>query len=142
MPPVVARRQPVGLAARAGTGERAALPALLTAAALGGGNLVGVNRELDPLWGAGLRFALAAALLGAVMVGLRLSLPRGRALAGAVPYGVLNSPPAAACSTSHWPTCTPGSGPSCSRWYRRSPCNPAGAHPPWARAGAVRGSGG
>jgi drug/metabolite transporter (DMT)-like permease len=77
----------------AGTGERAALLALLAAAALAGGNGVGIrfsNRELYPLWGAGLRFALAAALLGAVMVGWRLPLPRGRALVGAVLYGVLN----------------------------------------------------
>ena len=48
------------------------------------------NRELDPLWGAGLRFGLAAVLLGAIMVVLRLGIPRGRSLAGAVLYGVFN----------------------------------------------------
>jgi hypothetical protein len=40
------------------------------------------NRELAPLWGASLRFALAAALLLAVMVLLGLAFPRGRALVG------------------------------------------------------------
>ena len=43
-----------------------------------------------PRWGAGLRFSLAAALLGAVMVVLKLRPPRGRALTGAVLYGLLN----------------------------------------------------
>src|SRR5215207_676525 len=56
---------------------------------LAGGNAVAIrfsNRELDPLWGAGLRFALAAALLVALMAILRLAPPRGRALRGAVLY--------------------------------------------------------
>jgi hypothetical protein len=56
-------------------GERVALTAFVTYAVLAGGNAVGVrfsNRELAPLWGAGLRFALAAALLVAVMVVFRL----------------------------------------------------------------------
>ena len=59
---------------------------------LAGGNAVGVrfsNRELDPLWGAGLRFSLAALLLGCVMAAMRLGLPRGRALAGAIVFGAL-----------------------------------------------------
>jgi drug/metabolite transporter (DMT)-like permease len=47
------------------------------------------NRELDPLWGAGLRFGLSAALLMAVMAVLRLEPPRGRALLGTVLYGLL-----------------------------------------------------
>ena len=73
--------------------DPAAIAALLVGAVLAGGNAVGVrfsNRELDPLWGAGLRFTLAAALLGALMLALRLELPRGRALAGAVAFGALN----------------------------------------------------
>jgi drug/metabolite transporter (DMT)-like permease len=72
--------------------ERVALAAFLAEAVLAGGNAVGVrysNRELDPLWGAGLRFSLAALLLGAVMAVLRLALPRGRALLGAVVFGAL-----------------------------------------------------
>jgi drug/metabolite transporter (DMT)-like permease len=59
---------------------------------LAGGNAVGVrvsNRELDPMWGAGLRFLLAAALLAVFMAVLKLTLPRGRALLGVVIYGAL-----------------------------------------------------
>ena len=69
-----------------------ALAAFVAGAVLAGGNAVGVrvsNRELDPLWGAGLRFLLAAALLGAVVAVLRLPLPHGRALLGAMLYGAL-----------------------------------------------------
>ncbi|MGH2922108.1 MAG: DMT family transporter [Gaiellaceae bacterium] len=74
-------------------GERLALAAFLVGSLLAGGNAVGVrfsNRELDPLWGAGFRFALAAALLVGLMAVLRLSPPRGPALTGAVLYGALN----------------------------------------------------
>jgi drug/metabolite transporter (DMT)-like permease len=74
-------------------GERVALTAFVTYAVLAGGNAVGVrfsNRELTPLWGASLRFALAAALLLAVMVVLRLAFPRGRALVGSLLYGLFN----------------------------------------------------
>jgi hypothetical protein len=74
-------------------GERVALTAFVTYAVLAGGNAVGVrfsNRELAPLWGAGLRFALAAALLVAVMVVLRLAFPWGRALIGSLLYGLFN----------------------------------------------------
>jgi drug/metabolite transporter (DMT)-like permease len=73
--------------------ERPALAAFTASAVLAGGNAVGIrfsNRELAPLWGAGLRFSLAAALLLAVMAVLRLELPRGRALTGALLYGVVN----------------------------------------------------
>jgi drug/metabolite transporter (DMT)-like permease len=73
-------------------GDRVALAAFVVMSVLAGGNAVGVrfsNRELDPLWGAALRFALAAALLLVVMAALRLAIPRGRALTGAVLYGGL-----------------------------------------------------
>jgi drug/metabolite transporter (DMT)-like permease len=73
--------------------ERLVLAAFLTSALLAGGNAVAVrfsNRELAPLWGAGLRFSLAAAVLLAVMAMMRLAFPRGRALTGAVLYGVFN----------------------------------------------------
>jgi drug/metabolite transporter (DMT)-like permease len=72
--------------------EQRGLAAFLAGSVLAGGNAVGVrfsNRELEPLWGAGVRFVLAAALLGALMVALGLPAPRGRALLGAVLYGVL-----------------------------------------------------
>jgi drug/metabolite transporter (DMT)-like permease len=74
-------------------GDRAALAAFVAGAVLAGGNAVAIrfsNRELEPFWGAGLRFALAAALLLAVMAALRLSLPRGRELTGALLYGAVN----------------------------------------------------
>lgn len=69
-----------------------AISAFIVGTVLAGGNGVGVrvsNRELDPLWGAGLRFLLAAGLLGAVMTVMRLTLPRGRALLGVLLYGTL-----------------------------------------------------
>jgi drug/metabolite transporter (DMT)-like permease len=69
------------------------LAAFVGVSVLGGGNAVGIrfsNRELDPLWGATVRFALAGLLLLAVVAVLRLSLPRGRALAGAALFGALN----------------------------------------------------
>jgi drug/metabolite transporter (DMT)-like permease len=73
--------------------ERVASAAFLTGSLLAGGNAVGVrfsNRELAPLWGAGLRFLVAAALLVAAMVVLRQPLPHGRALTGALIYGLFN----------------------------------------------------
>jgi drug/metabolite transporter (DMT)-like permease len=76
-----------------GDGERVALAAFITYAVLAGGNAVGIrfsNRELAPVWGAGLRFLLAAALLLVVMAVLGLRFPRGRALTGSVLYGLFN----------------------------------------------------
>jgi len=68
------------------------LAAFAGAVLIGGSNFVAVrfsNRELDPLWGAGLRFALAAAVFGLLCAALRLPLPRGRVLALVVTYGLL-----------------------------------------------------
>ena len=73
-------------------GERIALAAFVTGSVLAGGNAVGVrfsNRELDPFWGASLRFALAAGLLACVVAALGLTLPHGRALVGVLLYGAL-----------------------------------------------------
>lgn len=75
-----------------GTADRTALAAFVAMSVLAGGNAVAIrfsNRELDPFWGAGLRFALATALLAALMAILRTPLPRGRALTGAVLYGAV-----------------------------------------------------
>src|SRR5215210_7547377 len=69
------------------------IAAFAAIAVLVGGNAVGIrfsNRELDPLWGAGLRFGLAAILLVAAMAVLRLELPSGRALAGALLFGLFD----------------------------------------------------
>jgi drug/metabolite transporter (DMT)-like permease len=74
-------------------GERVAVTAFVTYTVLAGGNAVGIrfsNRELAPLWGASLRFALAAGLFLAVMVVLRLAFPRGRPLLGSLLYGLFN----------------------------------------------------
>ena len=71
--------------------DQVVLAAFGALALLAGGNGVAIrfsNRELDPLWGAGLRFLLAAVLLFALSALLKLSLPRGRALTGALLYGV------------------------------------------------------
>jgi drug/metabolite transporter (DMT)-like permease len=70
---------------------RLVLAAFVTEAVLAGGNSVAIrfsNRELDPLWGSALRFALAAALVSLVMAVMRISVPRGRLLAGAVAFGL------------------------------------------------------
>jgi drug/metabolite transporter (DMT)-like permease len=73
--------------------DRTALTVFFASSILAGGNAVAIrfsNRELDPLWGAGFRFALATVLLAVVMFALRLPLPRGRAFAGSVLYGVFS----------------------------------------------------
>ena len=73
-------------------GDRAAFAAFIAYSVLAGGNAVGVrfsNQELDPFWGAALRFSLAAALMLVVMFAMGHRFPRGRALAGAAVYGLL-----------------------------------------------------
>jgi drug/metabolite transporter (DMT)-like permease len=80
--------------------ERPVLGAFLGAVVIGGSNFVAIrfsNRELDPLWGAGLRFALAASVFGVLCASLRLALPRGRALALVVAYGLLSFGAAYGC---------------------------------------------
>lgn len=66
--------------------------AFAVAVLFGGANFLAVrfsNRELEPFWGAGLRFALAAVLFVAIATVLRLPWPRGRLLALTVGYGLL-----------------------------------------------------
>jgi drug/metabolite transporter (DMT)-like permease len=73
--------------------QRPVAAAFIANAVLAGGNAVAIrfsNRELAPLWGAGLRFSLAAVLLVVAVAMLRLELPRGRALTGALLYGMVN----------------------------------------------------
>ncbi len=72
--------------------ERVALAAFLGYAILAGGNAIGVrfsNFELDPFWGATVRFTLAAILMVTAMVMIGHRLPTGRALIGAIAYGLL-----------------------------------------------------
>jgi drug/metabolite transporter (DMT)-like permease len=73
--------------------DRVALVAFLATSVLAGGNAVGIrfsNRELAPLWGAGLRFSLATLVLWAIVAARRFPLPRGRALVGAILFGLIN----------------------------------------------------
>jgi drug/metabolite transporter (DMT)-like permease len=67
------------------------LTAFAMATLLGGGNFLAVrfsNRELEPFWGAGLRFSLAAVLFVAIVLGLRLRWPRGTQLRTTMLYGL------------------------------------------------------
>ena len=47
------------------------------------------NQELPPFWGASTRFAIATLLFYGVVLYQRLKFPRGRALAGAILFGIL-----------------------------------------------------
>lgn len=72
--------------------DRATLAAFAALCVLVGANAVGIafsNRELAPLWGAALRIGLGAVLFWALVVVRRSPLPRGRALVGAVVYGLV-----------------------------------------------------
>ena len=74
-------------------GERVALAAFAACNVAVATNPIAVrfsNRELAPLWGAGLRFGAAAVLLAGLMCVFRLRPPGGRALGGAILFGVLN----------------------------------------------------
>lgn len=65
----------------------------VAAVLIGGMNFIAVrfsNRELDPFWGAGLRFGLAASLFIIIALILRLRPPRGRDLWMTVLYGQLS----------------------------------------------------
>ena len=73
--------------------DRATLAAFLASCLIGGSNAVAVrysNADLAPFWGATLRFLGATAILAVWVLVRRTSLPRGRALVGAIVYGVLN----------------------------------------------------
>lgn len=69
------------------------LAAFITLVVLIGANLVAIrigNQELDPLWHAGFRFVLAAALFAAIALVTRPPLPGRHAAMGAVGYGLLS----------------------------------------------------
>ncbi|MGH8873013.1 MAG: DMT family transporter [Acidimicrobiia bacterium] len=69
------------------------LAAYGAAVTIGGANFLAVrfsNRELDPFWGAGLRFGLAAALFVIIVLSLQLPWPRGRQLLLTAVYGFLS----------------------------------------------------
>ncbi|MGY3568228.1 DMT family transporter [Sinomonas sp. RB5] len=65
----------------------------IAAVVVTGGNAVAIrysNRELDPLFGAAVRFAVAGLVFAAIAAAGRKAWPRGRALVGALLYGLLN----------------------------------------------------
>jgi drug/metabolite transporter (DMT)-like permease len=81
------RSQPVE-----GTPDQLTLAAFTALVFIGGSNVVAVsmsNDELPPFFGAGLRFAVAGAILLAIVALRRIPLPRGQALIGTLVYGVL-----------------------------------------------------
>ena len=83
--------------------DRATLVAFGTFVLIGGFNFVAVrfsNRELAPMFGAGVRFTVAALILLAVVALRRLPVARGRALKAAVIYGLLNF--TAAYGLAYW----------------------------------------
>jgi drug/metabolite transporter (DMT)-like permease len=72
--------------------NRATLIAFALLVLVGGSNAVAVrfsNLELPPFWGAGIRFTAAALIFWIIVLARRISLPKGRALIGAVLYGLL-----------------------------------------------------
>src|SRR5574341_412555 len=72
--------------------DRATITAFVGFVLIGGINFVAVrfsNRELPPMFGAGVRFCIAAILLLAIVAIRRLPVPRNGALMGAVAYGLL-----------------------------------------------------
>lgn len=72
--------------------QRISLVVFVLIAIIGGGNAIGVAivvDELDPLWGGATRFLLAGTIFALLMAALRVPVPRGGALIGAVLYGIL-----------------------------------------------------
>jgi drug/metabolite transporter (DMT)-like permease len=75
--------------------DRSTLLAFILFVTLAGGNVVAIRYiscdgcELDPFWAAGSRFAVAAVILAGIAFAVRADMPRGRALVGAITYGVL-----------------------------------------------------
>lgn len=79
--------------------ESSSAPGAFTVAAfagavlIGGANFLAVrfsNQELDPFWGAGLRFTGAAIIFVTLSLALRLRWPEGRQLLLTAAYGIVN----------------------------------------------------
>ncbi|MEP6680919.1 MAG: EamA family transporter [Chloroflexota bacterium] len=76
----------------AGRPDRVTLVAFSLAVILAGANGLAIgfsNDELPPYWGATLRFLAAGLVCAAIVAARRLPVPRGRALAGMMLYGLL-----------------------------------------------------
>jgi drug/metabolite transporter (DMT)-like permease len=72
--------------------DRLTLTAFLILVVLAGGNAVGIKiaaAELEPLWGAAARFGATGVIFAVLGIALRVPIPRGGALAGAMLYGAL-----------------------------------------------------
>ncbi len=79
---------------RAVLSGRSTLLAFAILVLIGGSNAVAVrfsNAELPPFWGAATRFATAALIFWIIILFRRIALPRGRALIGAILYGLLTA---------------------------------------------------
>jgi drug/metabolite transporter (DMT)-like permease len=78
-----------------GAPDRTTLAAFVLVVTMAGGNAVAIRYiscetcELDPFWGAATRFLLATVIFAVIAGAIRAGIPRGRALLGAVLYGVL-----------------------------------------------------
>ena len=78
-----------------GRPDQITLGAFLLFVTLAGSNVIAVREvscegcELEPFWAAASRFLLAALILAGVGLVVRAGMPRGRALVGAVLYGIL-----------------------------------------------------
>jgi drug/metabolite transporter (DMT)-like permease len=73
--------------------NRTVLTALIGVAVIGGTNFVAVrysDAELPPLFGAAIRFTFAGLIFLAVVAIRRIEFPKGRAMTGAIVYGVLS----------------------------------------------------
>jgi drug/metabolite transporter (DMT)-like permease len=76
----------------AGGIDRRTMLAFAAVVLIDGSNFVAVrfsDRELDPSWGAGIRFLLGSLILWGFVVRGRVRLPAGRALGSTVVYGLL-----------------------------------------------------
>jgi drug/metabolite transporter (DMT)-like permease len=86
--------------------DRTTLAAFVAFVSLAGGNVIAVRSvscedcELDPFWAAASRFLLASLILAAIALVVRGGMPRGRALLGAMLYGVLGF--GAAFAFAYW----------------------------------------
>jgi drug/metabolite transporter (DMT)-like permease len=72
--------------------DRRILLAFAAVVLIAGSNIVAVrfsNRELDPFWGAGIRFLIGSLILWGFVVRSRVRMPTGRTLAGTAVYGIL-----------------------------------------------------
>jgi drug/metabolite transporter (DMT)-like permease len=72
--------------------DGATLGAFAAVVVVGGANYIAVKDtvdELDPLYGAAMRFGFACLIFFVILAARRIPLPRGQALAGAAIYGLL-----------------------------------------------------